>query len=105
MIATADEAADRCALSAGGSEVTLELAPRFKADTPDSMTDETDFKERPARWAIGGWVAALGLGAVCCLLPFWSDLGGSTGVQTREQGGAEVTFIVGGMMKSRSGAT
>ena len=69
------------------------------------MADDTDFEERPARWAMGGLVAALALIAVCCLLPLWSDFGLSTGVQTREQGLAEVTFIVGGMMKSRSGAT
>ena len=66
------------------------------------MADESEFIERPARWAIGGLVAALAPVAVCCLLLFWSD---STGVQTREQGLGEVTFIVGGMMKSRSGAT
>ncbi len=70
-----------------------------------SMTDDTDLKGRPARWVMGGVVALLALIALCCLLPFWSDSGGSTGVQTREQGLAEVTFIVGGMMKSRSGAT
>ena len=69
------------------------------------MTDDTDLEERPARWAMGGVVALLALIAVCCLLPFSSDFGRSTGVQTREQGLAEVTFIVGGMMKSRSGAT
>ncbi len=69
------------------------------------MADETDFKERSGRGAMGGLAAALALVAVCCLLPFWSDFGRSAGVQTREQGLAEVTFIVGGMMKSRSGAT
>ncbi len=69
------------------------------------MADDSDFEERPVRWAMGGVVAALAVVSVCCLLPFWSDLGLSTGMQTREQGLAEVTFIVGGMMKSRSGAT
>ncbi len=69
------------------------------------MADEAEFKEPPARWSIGGLLAALALVAVCCLLPFWSDFGLSTGEQTREHGLAEVTFIVGGMMKSRSGAT
>ena len=69
------------------------------------MADDTDSEGRLARWAMGGVVALLALIAVCCLLPFWGASGGSTGVQTREQGLAEVTFIVGGMMKSRSGAT
>ncbi len=69
------------------------------------MADDSHFEERPARWVVGDVVAALALVAVCCLLPYWSDFGLSTGVQTREQGLAEVRFIVGGMMKSRSGAT
>ncbi len=69
------------------------------------MADDTDFEERPARWAMGGVVALLALIAVCCLLPFWSDFGLSTGEETGERELAAVTFIVGGMMKSRSGAT
>ncbi len=69
------------------------------------MADDTDFEERPVRWAIGGPVAALALVAVCCLVLLWSDLGLSAGEETGERELAAVTFIVGGMMKSRSGAT
>ncbi len=69
------------------------------------MADDTDFEERPVRWAIGGSVAALALVAVCCLVLLWSDFGLSTGEKTGERELAAVTFIVGGMMKSRSGAT
>ncbi len=68
------------------------------------MADDPDFEVRPIRWAMVGSVAALAV-AVCCLLLFWSDLGLSTGEQTGERELAAVTFIVGGMMKSRSGAT
>ncbi len=69
------------------------------------MVDDTDLEERPVRWAIGGSVAALALVAVCCLVLLWSDFGLSTGEKTGERELAAVTFIVGGMMKSRSGAT
>ncbi len=69
------------------------------------MADDTDFKERPVRWAFGGTLAALAVVAVCCLLLLRSDFGLPTAEETREQGLAAVTFIVGGMMKSRSGAT
>ncbi len=69
------------------------------------MANDTDFKERPARWAMVGSVATLAVVAVCCPLLLWSDLDLSTAEETREQGLAGVTFIVGGMMKSRSGAT
>ncbi len=69
------------------------------------MSDDTDFEERPVRWAMVGSVAALAVVAIGCLLLFWSDLGLSTGEETRERELATVTFIVGGMMKSRSGAT
>ncbi len=69
------------------------------------MADDTDFEERPVRWAIGGSVAALALVVVCCLVLLWSDSGLSTDEETGERELAVVTFIVGGMMKSRSGAT
>ncbi len=69
------------------------------------MADDTDFEERPVRWGVVASVAALAVVAVCCLLLFWSDLGLSTGEETGERELAAVTFIVGGMMKSRSGAT
>ena len=69
------------------------------------MADDTDFEERPVRWALGGSVATLALVAACCLVLLWSDFGLSTGEETGERELAAVTFIVGGMMKSRSGAT
>ncbi len=69
------------------------------------MADDPDFEVRPIRWAMVGCVAALAVVAVYFLLFFWSDLGLSTGEETRERELAAVTFIVGGMMKSRSGAT
>ncbi len=69
------------------------------------MADEPDFEERPVRWAIVGAVAAIAVVAVGWLLLSWSDFGLSTGEETRERELAAVTFIVGGMMKSRSGAT
>ncbi len=69
------------------------------------MADDTDFEERPVRWAIGGSVAALALVVVCCLVLLWSDSGLSTDEETGERELAAVTFIVGGMMKSRSAAT
>ncbi len=69
------------------------------------MADDPDFEVRPIRWAMVGSVAALAVVAVCCLLLLWSDLGLLTGEETRERELAAVTFIVGGMMKSRSGAT
>ncbi len=69
------------------------------------MADDTDFEERPVRWAIGGSVAALALVAVCSLALLWSDSGLSTDGETGERELAVVKFIVGGMMKSRSGAT
>ncbi len=69
------------------------------------MADEPDFEERPTRWAMVGFVAALAVVAVGGLLLFWNDFGLSTGEETRERELAAVTFIVGGMLKSRSGAT
>ncbi len=69
------------------------------------MSDNSDFEERPVRWAMVGSVAALAVVAVGGLLLFWSDLGLSTGEESRERELSAVTFIVGGMMKSRSGAT
>ncbi len=69
------------------------------------MADDTDFEEPPVRWALGVSVAALALVAVCCLVLLWSDSGLSTDEETGERELAVVTFIVGGMMKSRSGAT
>ena len=69
------------------------------------MADDADFEERPVRWATGGWVAALAVVAVCCFVLLWSDLGRSMGKETEERELAAVSFIVGGMMKSRSGAT
>ncbi len=67
------------------------------------MADDNDFEERPVRLAVCGPVAVLV--AVCGVLLFWSDTGLATGDETEEEGLAAVTFIVGGMMKSRSGAT
>ncbi len=69
------------------------------------MADDTDFEDRRVRWAIGGSIVALAVVAACCLLLFWGDFGRSTGEETMERELATVTFIVGGMMKSRSGAT
>ena len=69
------------------------------------MTDETDLKDRPARWALRGSVAVIAAAAVLLLLLLWSDFGPSTGEEVSEGELAAVTFIVGGMMKSRSGAT
>ncbi len=69
------------------------------------MAGDIAFEERPVRRAFGGSVAALALLAVCCLVLLSSNLGLSTGEETRERELAAVTFIVGGMMKSRSGAT
>ena len=69
------------------------------------MADEPDFEERPTRWAMVGSVAAIAVVAVGWFLLSWSDFGLSTGEETRERELAAVTFIVGGMMKSRSGAT
>ncbi len=69
------------------------------------MADDTDSEERPVRWAMVGSVATLAVVAVCCPLLLWSDFGLPTGEETLEQELAAVTFIVGGMMKSRSGAT
>ncbi len=69
------------------------------------MADDTDFEERPVRWALGGSVAALAFVATCCLVLLWSVFGLSTSEKTEERELAAVTFIVGGMMKSRSGAT
>ncbi len=69
------------------------------------MADDSHFEERPARWVVGDVVAALALVTVCCLVSLGCDFGLSAGPQAREYGLAEVTFIVGGMMKSRSGAT
>ena len=69
------------------------------------MADEPDFEERPTRWAMVGSVAAIAVVAVGWLLLSWSDLDLSTGEETRERELAAVTFIVGGMLNSRSGAT
>ena len=69
------------------------------------MADNRNFEERPVRWAIGGSVAVLALVAACCLVLLWNDFGLSTDEETGEHELAAVTFIVGGMMKSRSGAT
>jgi hypothetical protein len=69
------------------------------------MIDDIDSEERPVRWPIGGSVAALAFVAVCCVVLLWSDFGLSADEQTAERELAAVTFIVGGMMKSRSGAT
>ncbi len=68
------------------------------------MADDPDFEVRPIRWAMVGSVAALAVVVVSFLL-FSSDFDLSTGEETRERELAAVTFIVGGMMKSRSGAT
>ncbi len=67
------------------------------------MADDSDFEERPVRRTIGGSVAALAL--VGGLLLLWSDSGLSAGDEIGDRELAAVTFIVGGMMKSRSGAT
>ncbi len=67
------------------------------------MADDTDFEERPVRWAIAGSVAALAL--VGCLVLLWVVSGPSTANETAEHQLAAVTFVVGGMMKSRSGTT
>ena len=67
------------------------------------MADDTDFEGRAVRWAIGGSVAALAL--VGGLLLLWSDFGLSADEETAERELAAVTFIVGGVMTSRSGAT
>ena len=69
------------------------------------MADDADFEERPVRWVMGGSVAALAVIAVWSLSLFWTDSGPSTGEEARQREVAVVTFIVGGMMKSRSGAT
>ncbi len=69
------------------------------------MADDSHFEARPARWVAGDVVVTLAVVGGCCLLALGCDFGLSTGPQTREHGLAEVTFIVGGMMKSRSGAT
>ena len=67
------------------------------------MADDSDFEERPVRWTIGGSVAALALAG--CLLFLWIVFGVSTADETGERELAAVTFVVGGMMKSRSGIT
>ena len=65
------------------------------------MADDTDFEERPVRRAIGGSVVALAGGVVL----LWSLFGVSLAEATEERDLDAVTFVVGGMMKSRSGAT
>ena len=67
------------------------------------MADDTDFEEHPVRWANGGSVAALSW--VGCLVFLWIVFGLSRVAETGEHELAAVTFVVGGMMKSRSGIT
>ena len=57
------------------------------------------------QWAFRSSVAVLAAVAVSFLLLLWSDFGLSTGEEISEGELAVVTFTVGGMLKSRSGAT
>ncbi len=68
------------------------------------MPDDSDFEERYVRWTIGGSVAALA--SVGCLVLLWAVFGvGTAAEETGERELAAVTFVVGGMLKSRSGIT
>ncbi len=67
------------------------------------MAEDGDFEEPSVRWSIGGSVAALAL--LGCLVFLWIVFDISTAEETAERGLAAVTFVVGGMMKSRSGIT
>ncbi len=58
-----------------------------------------------SRWAIFGAVAATAVLAACCLLPLFNVVSLSSDIADGDDVVAAVTFIVGGMMKSRSGAT
>ena len=69
------------------------------------MADDTEFEERNVRWALRGSVAVITAAAVSFLLLLWSDSGLPTGDEISDGELAAVTFMVGGMMKSRSGAT
>ena len=72
----------------------------------DTYVDKFDkfdkFDERPVRWANGGLVSAFTW--VCCLLLSWIAYSPSTANEPGDEL-ARVTFVVGGMMKSRSGIT
>ena len=49
--------------------------------------------------------SAVALATLACLALVWLSFGRSTADETGDPGVAAVTFVVGGMMKSRSGAT
>lgn len=67
------------------------------------MADHTDFEQRVVWRTIGGGAAVLAL--ACCLLLLSVGFGPSKADESVQRELATVTFVVGGMMKSRSGAT
>ena len=75
------------------------------------MAKDIEFGERRVRRKIGGSITTPVLGALgalaLLLLFFWLRIDGalSTDIKGEERELVAVTFIVGGMMKARSGAT